>query len=224
MTDSCPPADRLTRLQRDLLAAFFERESRFTLTGGAALAGFYFGHRETADLDLFAGLGEDLEDAARVLADSTAACGATLESIRRTPTFARFVARRGDERCVVDLVIDATPRVDDPPRRFGAIRVDSPREIAANKIDAILGRSEIRDLVDLMALLGAGEDLDRAVRDAVRKDAGADPATLAWVLDQISISPSARLPGGADPAAVDAFRRDLVRRLRAMALAWAQGS
>jgi hypothetical protein len=40
--------DRLTSLQRDLLAAFFEREKRFFLTGGAALAGFYFGHRDTA--------------------------------------------------------------------------------------------------------------------------------------------------------------------------------
>lgn len=46
-------ANRLSPLQRDLLEAFFRHESRFRLTGGAALAGYYLGHRETADLDLF---------------------------------------------------------------------------------------------------------------------------------------------------------------------------
>lgn len=35
----CSP-DRLTGLQRALLAAFFAREQRFVLTGGAALGGF----------------------------------------------------------------------------------------------------------------------------------------------------------------------------------------
>lgn len=44
---------RLTPLQRDLLEAFFQRESRFFLTGGPALVGYHLGHRETADLDLF---------------------------------------------------------------------------------------------------------------------------------------------------------------------------
>lgn len=92
------------------------------------------------------------------------------------------------------------------------------REIAANKLDALLGRSEIRDLVDLKAIIESGEDLDQAMRDAERKDAGADPATLAWVLDQITIGPSARLPGGIAPAELDGFRKDLVRKLRVMAL------
>lgn len=33
--DSCPPPSRLTPLQRDRVAAFFAREQRFFLTGGA---------------------------------------------------------------------------------------------------------------------------------------------------------------------------------------------
>lgn len=220
---SSPPADRLTPLQRELVAAFFARERRFTLTGGGALVGYYFGHRETLDLDFFAGPGPDLEDAARSLRESASACGATLEPVRRSPTFSRHLARRGEERCVVDLVIDATERIDPEPREFGSVRVDTLREIAANKVDALLGRSEIRDLVDLKFILEAGEDLARAMRDAERKDAGIDPATLAWVLDQITIGASARLPGGVAPEELDAFRRELVRRLRAMALDRARG-
>ena len=44
---------RLTALQRDLLDAFFAREQRLFLTGGAALAGYDFHHRTTDELDLF---------------------------------------------------------------------------------------------------------------------------------------------------------------------------
>jgi predicted nucleotidyltransferase component of viral defense system len=223
MTDSFPPNERLSPLQRRLITEFFAREARFTLTGGAALAGYYFGHRETHDLDLFAEPGPDLEEAARVLQEAAVACGASLSPVRKSPTFSRFIAQRGDERCLVDLAIDSTERVDPEPRRFGAVRVDTLREIAANKLDALLGRSEIRDLVDLKAILEAGVDLGQAMRDAERKDAGADPATLAWVLDQITISQSARLPGGVASVELDAFRKEIVRRLRAIALERAQG-
>lgn len=45
------PRSTLDRFQRQLLEAFFEREKRFFLTGGAALAGFHLGHRKTRDLD-----------------------------------------------------------------------------------------------------------------------------------------------------------------------------
>jgi hypothetical protein len=44
-------SSRLDPFQQELLAAFFAREQRFFLTGGAALAGFHLGHRETRDLD-----------------------------------------------------------------------------------------------------------------------------------------------------------------------------
>lgn len=111
-----------------------------------------------------------------------------------------------------------TERVDPEPVTFGAIRVDSLREIAANKICTLIGRAEIRDLVDLAAILATGATLEQALSDAARKDASADPATLAWLLDELTIPPGAPLPGGGDAAALDAFRADLVERLRRLAL------
>ena len=128
----------------------------------------------------------------------------------------------GGERCLVDLVVDPTERVDAPPSRFGTVRVDTLREIAANKVCALLGRAEIRDLVDLMVIARAGTDLRQAMLDAERKDAGIDPATLAWVLDQINIGQGARLPGGVSGTELEAFRTYLIRFLRAMALERAQ--
>jgi len=216
--DSSPPS-RLTPLQADLLGAFFAREKRMFLTGGGALAGFYFGHRDTEDLDLFAAPGLDLEGPASALAAAAAACAATLQSLTTYPDFRRFLAVRGDEHCLVDLVIDRAPMVDPAKVTFGEVRVDTLREIASNKVCTLLSRSEIKDLVDLRALVEAGVDLDQALSDAERKDGGVDPATLAWILDQVSITPEAILPGGVDPGALLAFRDRLVPKLREMAFA-----
>jgi predicted nucleotidyltransferase component of viral defense system len=214
---SSPPPSRLTRLQSDLLGAFFAREQRLFLTGGAALAGFYFGHRETEDLDLFGPPGLDLLGVARTLHDAASACGASVRALETHPDFRRVLAARGDERCIVDVVVDRAPMLEPAKASFGSVRVDTLREIAANKVCTLVGRAEIKDLVDLERILDAGVDLERAVQDATTKDASVDPATLAWLLDQITIGPQAALPGGVDPTRVARFREDLVRRLRALA-------
>ncbi len=188
------------------------------LTGGGALAGFYFGHRETEDLDFFAAPGLDLAEAARALEQAAGACGAKISARQIYPDFRRYDATRGAEECIIDLVIDRAPMVDPNKPAFDSIRVDSLREIAANKICTLFSRSEIKDLVDLKALVDAGLDLDQAFRDAEEKDAIAqDPAALAWILDQLRIGPEARLPGGVDPVALDQFRLGFIKRLRALA-------
>jgi len=75
-----------------------------------------------------------------------------------------------------------------------------------------------RTLVDFERILGSGLSLESILDDAQRKDASADPASIAWVLDQITIGPRAALPGGVDPVRLSAFRDDLVNRLRALAM------
>jgi Nucleotidyl transferase AbiEii toxin, Type IV TA system len=189
------------------------------LTGGGALAGFYFGHRTTEDIDLFAPPGLDLADATRALGEAAADCRATLTSQRTHPDFRRFLARRGEDQCIIDLVIDRAPMIDREKVAFGVVRVDTLREITANKVCTLLSRSEIKDLVDLSALLASGQSLEQGLEDAAKKDAGVEPATLAWLLSELTISPEARLPGGSDPIAIDAVRQDLVRRLRTIAFA-----
>jgi hypothetical protein len=211
-----PLPRRLTALQRELIDRFFALEQRFFLTGGAALAGFYLGHRETEDLDLFSPPGPDLEEAAQVVESVALACGGHASRLSNLPTFRRLLVRRGEEQCLVDLIIDSAPMIDAVKRTFGAIRVDTLREIAANKLCALVSRSEIKDLVDLALLVASGVELERAIADASVKDAGAEPATVAWVVDQMSIGEDALMPGGVASAQVDSFRADLVRRLRAM--------
>jgi len=216
-------ASALSGLQGELLDAFFAREQRLFLTGGAALTGFYQSPRPTDDLDLFGAPALEMADAVRSLEAAAAACGARLESVKTFPDYRRFLAVRGAETCRVDLVIDRAPALESEKQRFGSVRVDSMREIAANKVCAILSRSEVKDLLDLKFLLGAGLDLGQALRDARLKDRGAEPSTLAWVLEQISISPEARLPAGADPIELDRFRKQLVEQLQRLAFEATKG-
>jgi hypothetical protein len=145
--DSSQRPDRLTALQRELLDAFFAREQRFFLTGGGALAGFYLGHRSTEDLDLFSPPGPDLDDGVRAMQDAATSCRASSSMLRSFEAFKRLLVTRGDEQCVVDIVIE-----------------------------------------------------------------------------QVSIGPEALLPGEADPISLDAFRADLVVRLRAIAFRQGNGS
>jgi len=206
----------LDSLQQEVLEAFFGMERRFFLTGGAALAGFHLRHRRTLDLDLFTT--EDVldqgESTLRVVAQRI---GASLESLRTSPTFHRFLLRRGAASVVVDLVRDLAPQIEDVKQEIGPIRVDSPREIMANKLCALLCRAELRDLVDVRALEAAGYAAEEHVSLATRKDAGLTPAQLAWVLSRVEIGDDAVPPGGVSVADLRAYLTDLGQRLASLA-------
>jgi len=203
--------DRLTAFQRQVLEAFFRHENRFFLSGGAALAGFYLGHRQTHDLDLFTAA-DVLEDGEQALLLTAAELGASIERIQTAPDFRRRLLRRADAGVIVDLVRDRAPQGLAVKRAFGDIRVDPPEEILANKICALLSRSELRDLVDVRALERAGFRVEDALPLASRKDAGLTPAQLAFVLSQIDV--------GGQPAQRELadYVADLCRRLVAQAL------
>jgi hypothetical protein len=206
------PRSRLTRLQAELLEAFFRREGRFYLTGGGALAGYHLGHRETHDLDLFT-LAPAIEDGVRALREAAAEVGASWREVRTAPAFRRVLLSRGDESVIVDLVLERSEQVRPDKPAHGVVRVDPAEEILANKLCTLLGRSEIRDLVDVRALEGLGLSLTEALAAGQRKDGGLTPAQLAWVLSQITIGDEASLPGGVAPADLRDYLDGLVDRL-----------
>jgi hypothetical protein len=210
------PESRLTRLQADILEAFFKRDSRFYLTGGGALAGYHLGHRETHDLDLFT-LSPAMEDGVRALHQAAAALGASWQDVRTAPEFRRVLLSRGDESVIVDLVVERCEQVRPDKLVYGLVRVDPPEEIFANKLCTLLGRSEIRDLVDARALEGLGLSLTEGLAAGLRKDGGLTPAQLAWVLSQITIGDEATLPGGVAPADLREYLRGLINRLARLA-------
>jgi hypothetical protein len=208
--------NRLSPLQREILEGFFELAPDFFLTGGAALAGFHLGHRTTEDLDFFVHEAK-LDEGVSALRRVAERLGASLESLTTSPSFRRFLVRRGIEGVVVDLVHDPVPS-GAPKQRFGRIQVDSPLEILANKLCTLLSRAEIRDLVDVRALEAAGYDLRQALAIAARKDAGLTPGQLAWVLSQVQLGDDARLPGGGSVHELRSYQAGLLARLERLAL------
>ncbi len=209
-------ASRLSPLQRDLVETFFQRESSFFLTGGAALAGYHLGHRETADLDLFTTEAR-LDEGEASLQEVVRTIGALMENIQTAPDFRRRLVRRGPEAVIVDLVHERAPQGKQPKMHFGSVRVDPPEEILANKLCTLLSRAEIRDLVDVLTLEQAGYPAENALALAMRKDTGMTPAQLAWVLSQITIGDDAGIPGSLSVLEVRSFLADLIARLSRLA-------
>ncbi len=207
---------RLNNLQNDFLGEFFKHETRFYLTGGAALVGFYLGHRETNDLDLFT-LDNEIESGFAIVRDAARCLGATVEAIQTAPDFRRLLVKRGDEAVVVDLVREYVFQLEHEKREINGIRIDSPEEILANKLCALLSRSEIRDLVDVRELEKSGFSLENALSVAAKKDTGLTPAQLAWVLHQITFGDDVQPPGGISVIALRDYLNDLITRLKRLA-------
>jgi hypothetical protein len=119
---------------------------------------------------------------------------------------------------IVDLVRERVAQVFPDKPVIAGIRVDPAEEIMANKLCTLLARAEVRDLVDLRALEGAGLGLQSALDAGARKDRGLTPAQLAWVLSEIRIGDDAELPGGVAVSDLREYLRGLIERLSRLAL------
>ena len=212
----------LAPLQWRILQILAARQPGWTLVGGAALVGFHLKHRTTRDLDLLWRDRSELGELPVAVAGSLRAEHLDVAAVQTSPAFHRFRVSDGGETCVVDLIAEPAPAIEAPATiRVGAssITVDTRHEILVGKLCALLGRSEIRDVQDVAALLDAGGDLDRALADAPRKDAGFSALTLAWVLKQLDLAALAAA-AGVTPDAVEgltAFRDRLAAHLLAFA-------
>ncbi|MBI4229601.1 MAG: nucleotidyl transferase AbiEii/AbiGii toxin family protein [Planctomycetes bacterium] len=163
----------LTDEQERILRALFANEwirAHMYLTGGTALSAFHYRHRDSDDLDLFTH-GINIDPAIPAARDAARDLGLPVTAEAGTPSFRRL--RIGDVR--VDLVRDVDFRVG-APLLLGGIMVDNVKNIAVNKVCAILGRIEPKDYVDLHFLLERERyDILELLALAQHKDAGVNP-------------------------------------------------
>ena len=113
----------------------------------------------------------------------------------------------------IDLAREYTAQVTPEKPVFNGIRVDPPEEILANKLCALLSRSEVRDLVDVRALELAGYKVERALEAAHAKDSGFTPAQLAWVLSEIEFGDDLLPPGDISVDDLRSYLNELIERL-----------
>jgi predicted nucleotidyltransferase component of viral defense system len=216
-------SSELTALQKEVLARFFKHERGFFLTGGAALVGYYLHHRSTSDLDLFTLDRDAFERGPFVVQQVAEELESAVEVRQDAPGFKRFALTRLGEGVVVDLVHEKARQLAPEKLTIEGVVVDPREEILANKLTALVGRMEERDLVDVYFLERAGLCVEDHLDAALAKDAGATPATLAWLLSEIHIPDGAKLPARVTPSELREYVAGLIKRLRLRAFPAAGG-
>lgn len=204
--------NRLSALQKQVLEDLAGMEPAWTLFGAGALIGFYLGHRDSRDLDLAFRPFLELGEIPREVEARLRRTGLRVESMQRAVSFARLRVSNDTDSIELDLVADPTPPLEPPNEPASGVRVETKRTLLAQKLCALLSRTELRDLEDVGALLEAGEDLERGLRDAAQLDGGFSPPTLAWLLQSFPIARA--VEEGREPARLDAIRNHLLASIR----------
>jgi len=149
---------------------------------------FYLQHRLSYDLDFFTTDEHTewhlLDNEVRSI---SSAIGTHCEAITAAPTFRRYQLTRDGEREIIDFVVEMVPQIDAVKNQFGKFRVDTLREITVNKICTLIGRCEIKDLVDLFFLSKRGFTVRDHLTEACQKEGGLDPAMISFILAKTAI-------------------------------------
>jgi predicted nucleotidyltransferase component of viral defense system len=141
--------EKLYQLQDDVLNLVFREPYGFYLTGGTALSRFYFNHRYSDDLDFFHSDCAVFPDAFRLMLRSFRERWPDITLEVDAKDFKRLWLKVQNTILKIDFVADRVPRIGIPAVK-GSFRVDTVRNILSNKVCAILGRDEEKDVVDLI--------------------------------------------------------------------------
>ncbi len=177
----------LTPLQSDCLKCLFADEwfrRHFYLTGGTALAAFYLHHRESDDLDFFCHA-VDLKPIPSLLESLGRTLGTKVEAMQKSPGFMRYQV---EDTLKLDVVEDTAFRVG-IPELIGSFMVDNLKNIAVNKVCAILGRLDAKDYVDLYFILTRDRshswDIFELLELGQKKDTGLEPFVWASLIADV---------------------------------------
>lgn len=177
----------LTKLQEEVLENFFAKPigKSYFLTGGTALAGFYFYHRASIDLDLFTFEIIEIEPVRQVFEMIATKAHLSLDHRVATEGYHKFFLTSKKEELKIDLVREQKVHFG-KIKTFGKVRVDSVENIASNKITAIFNRTEAKDFIDLYFILRKKLfSFQKLFQDAQKKDLGLSEFYLAHMLLEV---------------------------------------
>jgi len=141
---------RLYLLQDKFLSWFHDLGYPFYLTGGTALGRFYLNHRLSEDLDFFVNSDPDyaqyiVEIRNAIISEFTV----NIDQSLFAEDYTRLFITGGDLALKVELINDVPYHAGKPEcYRYGL--VDNPLNILANKLTAIVGRDEPKDMFDIV--------------------------------------------------------------------------
>jgi predicted nucleotidyltransferase component of viral defense system len=144
-----------------------EKFSKWYLSGGTALSAYHLNHRISDDLDFFTADEVDTAFLHSFVDSLVSDLSAVKHDYRRLYDRNIFVLQFDNEELKMEFTLYPFDQLD-PPLSTDGIRVDSLRDIAANKLMVLLDRFDPKDFVDLYYLLSQF-DLGDVQIDAERK-------------------------------------------------------
>ncbi len=187
------------------------------LGGGAALGAVHLMHRLSRDLDVFVHDARTHRELVRSLPALLQTLGLGCRLLRDGGTFVRMSVSGAERAFELDLVFE--PAVDlKPPVEVEGILTESHLDLRAAKLTCLLSRSEPRDLVDILFLERQGFRPEEDFQAALKKDAGLDPAILAWLLATFPTAPLPEMLESLSEDELRAYRDTLAERFRKLAI------
>ena len=177
----------LTKLQEEALQSFFAQPigASYFLTGGTALSGFYFCHRESIDLDLFTFESIEIEPVRQIFEVIADKANLSLDHRVATEGYHKFFLIGKNDELKIDLVKDQKVHFGDI-KIFDKTRVDSIENIGSNKVTAIFNRTEAKDFIDLYFILKKKLfTFQKLLKDAKKKDLGLNEFYFAHMLLEV---------------------------------------
>ena len=180
----------ISDLQKRLLLALHNLSDSpyFYLTGGTALAEFYFGHRKSYDLDIFTSEQGLVLPFSRIVEEKLKKIFFSLNVVRRFSSFVEFEISQEDEIIKLKFAYDSPFRFKDPVDSYLGIKINNYKDLVVDKFLAFFGSVEPRDAIDLFFILQR-EDIEKIAELAAQKDPGFDMYWLAVALEKVKDFP-----------------------------------
>lgn len=141
---------RLYQLQDKFLSWWLTLDLPFYLTGGTALGRFYLNHRFSEDLDFFINADNQYQHYIALVKNKMADnFTVDIQKSLFTEDYSRFFITEDDSFLKIEFVNDVAYYPGTPSTyQYGLI--DTPENILTNKIAAIIGRDEPKDVFDIV--------------------------------------------------------------------------
>lgn len=144
----------LYRLQDKVLSVVFSVKTGFYLTGGTCLHRFYQEQRYSDDLDLFSNDNQLFREDVRLIRQALDDAAISFDVVVDSRDFVRLLVA---DSLKVDLVNDRVYRIGRSVRTSSNIMLDNLDNIGANKICAVLGRDDPKDIFDLYTIFRSSD-------------------------------------------------------------------
>lgn len=205
----------LTDTQKEVLRIVNDepRLDGYYLSGGTALSAYYLHHRVSDDLDFFTSEPCDRAFLTSFIDNLKFTLGA--DRLRSDQIFDRnlYFLGIGDYELKLEFTRYPFARLD-PIRVEEGVRVDSLRDVSANKFMALLNRFDPKDFVDLYAILQ-----NRPLAD-IRRDAetkfGSAITDLFLGSELAKVRRVEALPKMTVPLGIDELKRFVTKEARAL--------